>query len=71
MTNETLLSLKGDIFIGVKSNAKIDIRTLIKIKDIIANGYEYDAEVDLNEDGVIDEEDLNLITEILLNVEKL
>lgn len=68
MTNETLLSLKGDIFVGVKSNVNIDVRTLVRIKKIIAGVAEFDAEYDLNDDGVIDEADLTLCRKMLLNM---
>lgn len=68
MTNETLLSLKGDIFIGVKSNLNIDATAIVKIKKIIAGDYEFDPEFDINEDGVIDEVDLNLVRDMLLNM---
>lgn len=68
MNNETLLSLKGDIFVGVKSDVKINVKTLVRIKKIIAGEAEFDAEYDLNDDGVIDEEDLNLCKNMLLNM---
>lgn len=68
MTNETLLSLKGDIFVGVKSDIGIDARTLVRIKKIIAGVSEFDPEYDLNDDGVIDEADLTLCRKMLLNM---
>ena len=67
MNNETLLALKGDIFVGVSSNVSINLTTLIRIKKIIAGEVEYDAEFDLNDDGVIDEADLKLCKDLLLN----
>lgn len=67
MTNETLLSLKGDIFVGIKSNVKCNLKTLVRIKKIIAGICEYDPEYDLNGDGVIDDNDLILCRKILLN----
>ena len=67
MTNETLLALKGDIFVGIKTETNVDATTVIKIKKMIGTGAEYDPEFDLNDDGVIDNVDLNLARDIVLN----
>lgn len=67
MTNETLLALKGDIFVGIKAETNVDANTIVKIKKIIAGTYEFDPEYDLNGDGVIDAIDLNLARDIVLN----
>ncbi len=67
MTNETLLALKGDIFVGIKAETHIDANTVVKIKKIIAGNAEFDPEYDLNGDGVINAIDLNLARDIILN----
>lgn len=68
MTSDTtlLMSLKGNLIIGVKTTPDFKIMDLVRIKKAIIDGV-YDKSYDMNNDGILDQTDCNLLRDIVMN----
>ena len=60
-----LMALEGNFVVGVKTGAKFTLVDLVRIKKAITNGY-YDKSYDMNDDGVLDSTDIELLKKIVL-----
>ena len=68
MTPESLLTMTGDVLICVRAKDKYDVLDLVRAKKIASGILPYHADYDFNNDGVVDDNDVNFLRRyILLN----
>lgn len=68
MTPETLLTLTGDVLVCVRAADEYSVINLVHMKKIVAGMLPYDADYDLNNDGVVDDKDITILRKKLLGV---
>ena len=59
---EALMSLKGNFIVGVLSALKFTMKDCVRVKKAVADGI-YDESYDMNQDGVLDQTDIDLVTD--------
>ena len=59
---EALMSLKGNFIVGVLTTSNFTLRDVVRVKKAVENGV-YDESYDLNGDGVLDQTDIDLVTQ--------
>ncbi len=60
-----LMSLKGNLIVGVKTVRAFTLKDMVRLKKAIADGI-YDESYDVNKDGVLDDIDIDLLYDIIL-----
>lgn len=60
-----LMSLKGNLIIGVKTTHEFNMVDLVRIKKALVNGV-YDRAYDMNNDGVLTQEDYTILENIVM-----
>lgn len=64
---ETLMSLKGNFVVGVKTTAiGFTLVDIVRIRKAIAAGV-YDRTYDFNNDGILDEADYEILRNIIIS----
>ena len=65
INSATLMSLKGNLVVGVKTTSVFQMVDLVRIKKAIAEGI-YDQSYDMNNDGILDNTDYEILSNIVL-----
>ena len=66
MNNESMLSIQGDMVVGVKADSSsLSILDLVRLKKLVI-AESYDPIYDFNDDGVLDDLDLAILRRTLL-----
>ena len=60
-----LMSLKGNLIIGVKTTTNFKMKDLVRVRMSIDAGI-YDQAYDMNNDGILDMNDFDLLRVIVL-----
>jgi len=61
----TLTALKGNLILGVKTVQNFKTIDLVRLKKAIDAGV-YDQSYDMNYDGILDSQDVEILTRIIL-----
>ena len=59
-----LMALEGNFVVGVQTDAEFTMVDLVRLKKAIKGGY-YDKSYDMNEDGILDNTDIELLQNII------
>ena len=59
-----LMALEGNFVVGVQTDSKFTMVDLVRLKKAIREGY-YDTSYDMNEDGILDNTDIELLQNII------
>lgn len=65
INSATLMSFKGNVLLGVKAGSNFTMNDLVRIKKAIAAGV-YDQGYDMNNDGILDGKDVEILTDLVL-----
>lgn len=61
-----LLALKGNLIVGIKTTKSYSMKDLVRLKKAITDGV-YDESYDMNSDGILDDTDVSILSDIVIN----
>lgn len=59
---EALMSLKGNFIVGVLTTMQFTLGDVVRVKKAVDAGI-YDEGYDMNSDGILDQTDIDLVTD--------